>query len=92
MLDGFATLGEPVAQQLMAQLYSEGMTFAAGDIDPKFLGDRLKELFGSGSDSLMRIIYDRFIEKLEDTQRLAMPQEMDPSDKILTIMASFPND
>lgn len=91
VLDGFATLGEPVAHQLMSQLYAEGLTFAAGDIDPKVLSDKLKKLFGSGSNDLMRVIYEKFVDKLEVTQRVAMPEEMEASEKIVTILATFPN-
>lgn len=90
VIEALATLGQQTAYQLMSRLCQKGIIFTAGDIDFKFLNEKLKEMFGSGSDSLMQVIYERFNEKLEANERVSLPCDMRPSERILAILARVP--
>ena len=60
---GLSILGESTQDALMGQLAAEGFVLSTG-IDPQLLDAKLAELFGAGSDAIMRVIYERFVLNL----------------------------
>lgn len=71
--EGFSLLGEQTKQALEEQLDLEGLDMSDEPIDAKLMCAKLKEVFGSGAEPLVRIIYERFASKLEAEQRIKFP-------------------
>src|SRR5262249_52120969 len=86
VVEGFSLLGSPTEKALLEQLDFDGIHPLAGIIDVKLLDVKLKEVFGSGSEPLMKVIYDRFVDKLGKTDGLSFPSSMPMSERILQIL------
>lgn len=89
MHEGFSTLGEPVQKALISQLGLGGVDIATEAIDVEFLDAKLSQLFGSGSRALMRVIYDRFSQKIDARDQIVFPDQTLPVERILTIIAPY---
>ncbi len=81
--EGFSLLGDQARKALEEQLDLEGLDMADEPIDAKLLFTKLKEVFGAGSEPLVRIIYDRFASKLEVGQRIKFPSGTPVSECIM---------
>ncbi len=73
LFEGFALLGDTTKKALEEQLDLEGLDMAEEPVDAKMLCAKLKDVFGAGSEPLIRIIYEKFVEKLDANQRIKFP-------------------
>ncbi len=83
VIEGFSLLGGSTKKALEEQLDLEGLDMANEAIDAQLLCAKLQEEFGAGSEPLIRIIYERFITKLDTGQRLKFPTGTPVSECIL---------
>jgi hypothetical protein len=73
IFESFSFLGEATRKALEEQLDLEGLDMAEEPIDARVLCAKLKEVFGAGSEPLIQIIYQKFVQKLEAGQRIKFP-------------------
>jgi hypothetical protein len=74
IVEGFSLLGDGTKKALEEQLDLEGLDMAEEEpVDAKMLCAKLKDVFGAGSEPLIRIIYERFVDKLDAGQKMKFP-------------------
>ena len=73
IFEGFSLLGSATKKALEEQLDLEGLDIAEEPIDARLLCAKLNDVFGAGSEPLIRIIYQKFVDKLEAKQRIKFP-------------------
>jgi hypothetical protein len=87
-----SVLGESTGSALVRQLEMEGLNPHSKSFNARALDGKLTQLFGEGSQALMRIIYQKFMTSLsssDEIEDLADIETLSYADQIEAVLKTY---